>query len=157
LEMDNLDVMKDKMKVTVSVDHNITHIHTHFKGYEGLLNPETEQQFDSSFWIGRNTMMPNTAGRNQMTGVYAWCINELQKHSFLLKLSDDYNIATMKNNILHALKIQSQIVESQRALGDSTADADLKSQAATTYISHILLFSNLAVGSNKNFKMQRPF
>nr|GFD38896.1 DNA-binding, integrase-type [Tanacetum cinerariifolium] len=47
-------------------------------------NPETEQQFDSSFWLGRNTMMPNPAGRNQMTGVCAWCRNEFhlqQAHS----------------------------------------------------------------------------
>lgn len=47
-------------------------------------NPETEQQFDNSFWLGRNTMMPNPAGRNQMTAVCAWCRNEFhlqQAHS----------------------------------------------------------------------------
>ncbi|KAI3819840.1 hypothetical protein L1987_13692 [Smallanthus sonchifolius] len=39
-------------------------------------NAEMDQQFNSSFWLGKNTMMPNPAGRNQMTGVCALCRDE---------------------------------------------------------------------------------
>ncbi|KAI7757414.1 hypothetical protein M8C21_016050 [Ambrosia artemisiifolia] len=43
-------------------------------------NPEMNQQFDSSFWLGKSTMMPNPASRNQMTGVCALCRNEFHLH-----------------------------------------------------------------------------
>ena len=40
-------------------------------------NPGMEQQFDStSFWLGKNGMMPSTGGRSQITSVCAWCRNE---------------------------------------------------------------------------------
>ncbi|XP_024971980.1 uncharacterized protein LOC112510863 [Cynara cardunculus var. scolymus] len=39
-------------------------------------NAGMEQQFDSSFWLGKNGMMPSTGGRNQITSVCAWCRNE---------------------------------------------------------------------------------
>ncbi|KAL8225555.1 hypothetical protein R6Q57_018112 [Mikania cordata] len=43
-------------------------------------NPEMNQQFDSTFWLGKNTMMPNPAGRNQMTAVCALCRTEFHLH-----------------------------------------------------------------------------
>ncbi|KAF5818495.1 putative Methyl-CpG-binding domain-containing protein [Helianthus annuus] len=43
-------------------------------------NPGMDQQFDSNFWLGKNTMMPNPAGRNQMTAVCALCRTEFQLH-----------------------------------------------------------------------------
>ncbi|KAI3760819.1 hypothetical protein L1987_51218 [Smallanthus sonchifolius] len=43
-------------------------------------NSEMDQQFDSTFWLGKNTMMPNPAGRNQMTAVCALCRNEFHLH-----------------------------------------------------------------------------
>nr|XP_043637069.1 uncharacterized protein LOC122608051 [Erigeron canadensis] len=43
-------------------------------------NPPMEQQFDSNFWLGKNTMMPNQAGRNQMTCLCPWCGNEFHLH-----------------------------------------------------------------------------
>ncbi|KAI3736584.1 hypothetical protein L2E82_26460 [Cichorium intybus] len=39
-------------------------------------NVEMDQQFDSSFWLGKNTIMPNTSSRSQITSVCAWCRNE---------------------------------------------------------------------------------
>lgn len=43
-------------------------------------NSEMEQQFDSTFWVGKNTMMPNPAGRNPMTAVCALCRDEFHLH-----------------------------------------------------------------------------
>ncbi|KAK9073026.1 hypothetical protein SSX86_007348 [Deinandra increscens subsp. villosa] len=43
-------------------------------------NSEIDQQFDSNFWLGKNTMMPNPAARHQMTAVCALCRNEFHLH-----------------------------------------------------------------------------
>ncbi|XP_055833827.1 uncharacterized protein LOC129902545 isoform X2 [Solanum dulcamara] len=36
---------------------------------------DIEQGFDSSFWLGKDDLMPNLAGRNQVTMVCVWCRN----------------------------------------------------------------------------------
>ncbi|XP_059279751.1 uncharacterized protein LOC132033722 [Lycium ferocissimum] len=37
---------------------------------------DIEQGFNSSFWLGKDDLMPNLAGRNQVTLVCVWCRNE---------------------------------------------------------------------------------
>nr|XP_043614744.1 uncharacterized protein LOC122586818 [Erigeron canadensis]XP_043614746.1 uncharacterized protein LOC122586818 [Erigeron canadensis] len=39
-------------------------------------NAGMEQGFDSTFWMGKNGMMPNMGGRNMVTSICAWCRNE---------------------------------------------------------------------------------
>ncbi|XP_076946567.1 uncharacterized protein LOC143618135 [Bidens hawaiensis] len=42
-------------------------------------NSGMDQQFNN-FWLGKNTMMPNPTGRNQMTAVCALCRNDFHLH-----------------------------------------------------------------------------
>ncbi|KVI07258.1 DNA-binding, integrase-type [Cynara cardunculus var. scolymus] len=42
-------------------------------------NTGMEQAFDSPFWMGKNSMMPNMA-RNLVTGLCSWCRNEFHFH-----------------------------------------------------------------------------
>ncbi|CAK9154271.1 unnamed protein product [Ilex paraguariensis] len=37
---------------------------------------EMEQGFDSSFWLGKDALMPNIGGRNQVTTICVWCRSE---------------------------------------------------------------------------------
>ncbi|KAJ8555573.1 hypothetical protein K7X08_013069 [Anisodus acutangulus] len=37
---------------------------------------DIDQGFNSSFWLGKDDLMPNLAGRNQVTLVCVWCRNE---------------------------------------------------------------------------------
>ncbi|KAK2984862.1 hypothetical protein RJ640_006611, partial [Escallonia rubra] len=39
-------------------------------------NPEMEQEFDSSFWLGKDALTPNIGGRNQVSTICVWCRNE---------------------------------------------------------------------------------
>lgn len=39
-------------------------------------NTDTQQGFDSPFWLGKDSLMQNMTGRNQVPTVCVWCRNE---------------------------------------------------------------------------------
>ncbi|KAK9053406.1 hypothetical protein SSX86_030040 [Deinandra increscens subsp. villosa] len=57
-------------------EHNRNSLQSGSRVFPYTYNTGIEQGFDSTFWMGKNAMMPNMSGRNLVTSVCTWCRNQ---------------------------------------------------------------------------------